>query len=97
MSKKKDFRDTDFEPTYEPQDDSELEGEESGTWFPFNAEAYTVDKKADGNYDLLVVKINTENDTATVERVPTRYNTVQRALMDIQVRMEQELTKRGNK
>ena len=77
--------------------DNELEGEASEeTWFEWDIEAYTVARNPNNNtFDLLKVQINSETNLAVVERETTRYDSVSRALMDIKVRMEQELTKRG--
>lgn len=97
MAKKKSeiSRNIEVNPSYEPQDDGELEGEESGTYFDYTCTAFTVSRNENGKFDLLVIRIDEDTDQAIIEREETRYDSVSRALMDIQVRMEQELTKRG--
>lgn len=93
MAKKKSevSRNVEVNPSYEPQDDGELEGEESGTYFDYNLTAYSVVKNDNGTYDLLLVRVDTDTDQAVVEREATRYDSIQRAILDIRVRTEQEL------
>jgi hypothetical protein len=93
MAKKKDYNNTEFEPTYESQEDNELEGEEGDAWFPYDVSAYMpVYNKKRKAYDMLVVRINSETDESQVEREETRYDSIQRALLDVKTRVEQELT-----
>lgn len=77
--------------------DSDLEGEAGDdTWFQYDAEAFTVLRNEEnGRFDLVTIKINSQTNEVALERENTRYDSISRAIMDIQVRMEQELTKRG--
>lgn len=74
---------------------ADLEGEAGEAYFDYSCSAFTVSRNANGTFDLLVIRIDEDTDQAVVERETTRYDSISRALMDIKVRMEQELTKRG--
>lgn len=68
------------------------ENEEPVEIFEYNCTAFMpVFNEARGAYDLLYVRIDTDNDTAIIEREQTRYDSVQRAILDVKLRYEKEL------
>lgn len=77
----------------------ELEGEASEiTWFDYDASAYTVLRNENGTFDLAIIRIDSDTNQAIIEREPTRYDSVLRALLDIGLKNEQEIrNNRGKK